>query len=288
MTALIKSLDHNNHFISWQIDKIDQSLQDRNFDPNTAERTKIWLPQIDSVRRLSKEMYTYLHSLKTALMIRARIVADSTNVPKGWGDKDPAYGLFEKSEIKKELSRKIAMYHKAILNAWSPLNPLLPEVVKEDVKRDIPGMVTNIPEDLVRGFNPANTTTAMAYILLDQIENNLLLTEYAMIRYAYIHTDVIREGNYDKFSVLIGANSSYLKAGQTLIINAGVGQFSVAAHPKVFVNDIPLIVDNGVAEYHTKVGNVPGKHTIPIRIDFVRPDGSPMTVKKDVQYEIAP
>ena len=288
MTAIIKSLDRSNGFISQQIDKARQSLQKRSYDPQAAEITKNWLPCVDSVRSLSKEMRTYLNSLRSALTIRARIVADTTDVPPGWGDKEPVYGLFEDNGIKKELSRKIAAYHTAILNAWNPDHLPVSDGIKKDIKINIPKMITHASEDLVYRLDPANTTTVSAYILLDQIENDFLLTEYEMIRYADIHTDVIYHDYYEKFSVMVGANSSYLKAGQTLIIDAGVGQFSLTSHPKISINGIPLVMADGVAEYRTVVGQAPGKHTIPIKIEYMRPDGSPQTVYKDVKYEIAP
>jgi hypothetical protein len=45
---------------------------------------------------------------------------------------------------------------------------------------------------------------------------------------------------------------------------------------------------DGVAEYSIVTGHVPGKHTIPVKIEYVRPDGSPITIHKDIKYEIAP
>lgn len=234
MTTLIKSLDRSNDFISWQIDKIDLSLQNRSFDPYTAEKTKIWLPGVDAVRKLFGEMHIYLNGLRSALKTQAHIVPDTIETSRGWEDKDAVYELFEKTGRKKELSGKIAAYHKAISNAWNPDSMLVPDVIKEDIRRDIPKMITNVSESLVRGFDPANTTTAMTYIILDQIENDLLLTEHEMIRYADVHTNITRD-TFEKFSFLVGVNSSYLKAGQTLTIDAGMGGFSLAWNPTLLL-----------------------------------------------------
>lgn len=104
MTTLIKSLDHSNDFISWQIDKIRLSLQNKSLDHRTAEVTKNWLPHADAVRSLSKEMYTYLVNLKSALKTRAHIGSDTIDAPGGWGNKYTVYEFFEKEGRKKELS----------------------------------------------------------------------------------------------------------------------------------------------------------------------------------------
>jgi len=288
MTGIIKSLDHSNDFIYGQINNLERILQNRSDEPYTTERTKIWLPHFHAVKESSDEMHTYLNSLRSALRKQAHLVLDSTNASSQWGDKSAVYDLFEKAGGKKELSGKIAAYHKAILNAWNSDSMDIPDVIKEDIKKDIPRMITHVPESLVDGFDPANTTAATAYILLAQIENDMLLTQFEMARYADIHTNIARDA-YDKYSFLAGVNSNYLKAGQTLTIDAGIGAFSLACKPKVTINGVPIEVNTeGVAEYSTVVGNTPGKHTIPIRIEYTRPDGSTSSFKKDIKYEIAP
>ena len=269
--ALIATLDNSNKFISTEIKTSYTLFQDKYHDVRSAEMAAIWLPRVNGTKRVSEEMLTYVDSIKTSLQSQ------------------PVYELFEKSGKKKDLLRKIAHWHKNILDVWAPDSLLaFSGMDKEAIKSRIVVMVTNVSQDLVQRFDPGNTTTAMVNVMLDQIENDLLLTEHRILSYAHLHCSYIDDG-YDRVSVLMGSNSMYLKAGQTLTISAGIGFFSVACDPIITINGRPVkLNEGGVAEYSTIVSHHAGKHSIPVKFEYTRPDGSTSTFTKDAKYEIAP
>ena len=83
--------------------------------------------------------------------------------------------------------------------------------------------------------------------------------------------------------------SSYVKKGQTISLTAGIGDFINPSDAKVIINGTqvnqPL---DKPAEFKMVANGAPGKHFIPIKIEFTRPDGVIATFEKKLEYEIAP
>jgi hypothetical protein len=92
---------------------------------------------------------------------------------------------------------------------------------------------------------------------------------------------------YEKFSVIIGQNSKHLKPGDKLEITAGVGSYSIAAQPRINIDNQAISVnDMGFAEYEKVVKGDEGKHKIPVMISYYTPDGINKTAKYEVEYFI--
>jgi hypothetical protein len=74
---------------------------------------------------------------------------------------------------------------------------------------------------------------------------------------------------FDYYTTIIGQNSTILKPGETLEINAGIGAFSPAAQSKITIGSkiIPLN-ENGVSVYKTKAASKPGNYKVPIKLSF--------------------
>ncbi len=58
-------------------------------------------------------------------------------------------------------------------------------------------------------------------------------------------------------------------------------------HPTTKVGGVKLnFSNNGIAIYRTKVGK-PGKYSKRVEIYFIRPDGTPLSLTKMINYEVA-
>ncbi|MGB8195291.1 MAG: hypothetical protein WCF67_25365, partial [Chitinophagaceae bacterium] len=133
-----------------------------------------------------------------------------------------------------------------------------------------------------------NTTALEALVMLNKIENDVLITENMLVDYIDNITTVLDCGNYEQFSAIISQNSSYLKRGQPLEIYAGVGAFSLSANPTIRINGRKVdVLPDGVAEYQETVSGKPGKHSIPVTIEYTKADGSSSKITKQVQYTVA-
>jgi hypothetical protein len=92
---------------------------------------------------------------------------------------------------------------------------------------------------------------------------------------------------YESFQALIGLNSSCVKAGDEIEINAGVGSFSTAAQPH-FSIDGKLIPanENGIAAYKFKTPLKAGTYSKTVKIEFYKPDGTKESMAKKLDYTV--
>ena len=75
--------------------------------------------------------------------------------------------------------------------------------------------------------------------------------------------------SFDTYSVIVGQNSTYLKAGEIFEINAGIGAFSRKGQPVININGENIeLGEAGYALFKTKVQKIPGQYKIPVKIDF--------------------
>jgi hypothetical protein len=89
---------------------------------------------------------------------------------------------------------------------------------------------------------------------------------------------------FDKFEPLVSPSATYLMPNDELDIQAGIGAFSAAAAPKIYINGSlqPLNAD-GVADWKTRVTST---GTVNVKIEYTKPDGSTGTIDKAVKYTV--
>jgi hypothetical protein len=126
-----------------------------------------------------------------------------------------------------------------------------------------------------------------AYVILSKLENNVRTNESKLINFCDNQIGYLDESSmFDKIQVLIGQNSTCVKAGEELIIEAGIGSFSTTVKCTALINgnDIPVI--GGIAVYRIKSHFKAGKYSIPVKIDYIAEDGSKRNVTKTVSYTV--
>jgi hypothetical protein len=132
-----------------------------------------------------------------------------------------------------------------------------------------------------------NINAAGALTMLQKIENEVAIIENYLLEYFHNNT-VFNFCGYTALSAMATQSTSYCKGGDTIDIYAGIVQFTSAPGSVITIDgkQIPLDVD-GVAKYTIKASDAPGKHTVPITIRFIKPDGSEVTLSKKIKYEVA-
>nr|WP_315824363.1 GldM family protein [Paraflavitalea speifideiaquila] len=74
--------------------------------------------------------------------------------------------------------------------------------------------------------------------------------------------------------------------GDAIEITAGVGAFSAAAKPKIFINgQAQTLTAEGTAVFKTTASGT-GSHGVDVRIEYAKPDGSIATVNKKLNYTV--
>lgn len=129
------------------------------------------------------------------------------------------------------------------------------------------------------------TPTIAAITILSKLENDVKNSESQMVDYLHSQVGKVKLV-FNKFEPIAQASTSYAMPGDPIEITAGVGAFSDAAKPKVYVNGaLQPLTPEGVAVFKTKAEGV-GKKTVNVKIDYIKPDGSTGTTSKEVTYEV--
>ncbi|MGN6619029.1 MAG: gliding motility protein GldM [Ilyomonas sp.] len=277
------SLEETNHVVDVSTQAYISSLKDKLNHPESREKAAIWLPKAQQAQKISEDVYNYIQMLKDSLL-------HSTGFdPAKNGDSSYNETTLEASTrilVKQGLGEKLREQLDAYKTSLLGIDP----AIKTEFASNLP-----INTAMPKTQNENNKTWATAYFhmtptiasltILSKFQNDVRTAENRVV--AFCHNQVGQvQFIYNQFQAFAGTNSQYLMPGQELEITAGVGAFSTAARPAVTVDGttVPVGAD-GAALYKTTVGG-PGSYTKRVRISFVKPDGTPGVVEKEIQYTV--
>jgi hypothetical protein len=130
------------------------------------------------------------------------------------------------------------------------------------------------------------SSSLMAMIMLNKIENDVLMSEKMLIEYCNSQSCYLPVA-YNRYQALAVLSSSYVKQGQPIEITAGVGGFTDAMKPRVIINDKEMELEDGCVVHQFKADGKPGKHSVMVKIEFYKPDGIREWITKTLYYTIA-
>ena len=268
--------------ISASSNTIYKAFQDRLNNPSDSERTEMWYPKAMLVKALSDSMVIFIEAVK----------ADIQNEAPAKDGK----GSFDENDLAvtehvlishnrgKELFDKLVKYRNDIL-------AVDPELKQEfhanlvlfasgfDYTKNDAGVFTKTFFHKI----PAMATMAM----LGKLEHNVKVIENNLVSFCLNRTYSIHCGIRERFWPLVSQSSNYLKAGDELEITAGIGSFNYQSRPQVFINGkIISLTDNPIAVYRLKTPGKAGKYTLPVKIEYTKPDGTKDVIIKNIEYTV--
>ncbi len=260
-----------------------KSFQQKLNDPKTAERARIWEPKAQQVKKYSDDMIAFIDGVKMEVMKAAGYTPEHPEKMKDDDLEATTRIMSDPGTRGKELLQKLTDYRKNVLAVDSSVNAEFAKTLPIDL---------HIPKSNNQASNKDwatayfSMTPAVATItMLSKFQNDVKNSEAMVVEFLHRKVGEV-EIVYDAFQAFAGTNSQYLMPGQELQITAGVGAFSKAAQPSITVDGAPVTLNaDGVAEYKTNVGG-PGAYTKKVVINFIKPDGTPGQVIKDVQYTV--
>lgn len=128
--------------------------------------------------------------------------------------------------------------------------------------------------------------TAMSTLALDKLKIDVRLSENVIATYCDKNA-VSTVDRYDRFEPLISLNTSIAAPGDTIELKAGIGAYSESARPKITIDGSWTPINpNGVAVYMLRASRRPGPYSIPVTIEFTKPDGQRDTITQVVHYRV--
>jgi hypothetical protein len=238
--ALEESLESSTNSINMSSTSIMKTLEEKTTEWATREKANIWFPKAELIADFARIRFTVIEKKK-----KKQEINDS--------DLNEVY-------------QTLIEYKKEVLGRDSSL-----KVEFEGNFTFIKRFIYLVSVDTSKSFLTLNKSISKEYLnaVMTSLQNEITKVENKTI--AYCNEKVGSTIDYfDSYSTIIGQNSTILRAGEYLEINAGVGAFSRASQPKIIINNnLFEINENGYATYKVKVGNKQGNYKIPVNIAFM-------------------
>ena len=126
----------------------------------------------------------------------------------------------------------------------------------------------------------------MLLAALNKVKNDVSFSENKLISYCYKNTLVtVLDGSATE--PIAWQSAIHVKAGDSIDISAGIGIFARLGKMRISIDGLPTPLNESELAVRTiKVGNKPGQHLVPVRIEYTKPDGSTSEMKKMLVYYV--
>lgn len=263
-------------------------IEDRLRDLKTEERAKYWLPRAQQVKKLSADMSAYIDNLRQALQQEAGLKPGDTIFNDR--DKEAVKRLFIDSKKGDELYRKLAEYEKQVLSVDLSIDKEFKKYISFTGFSYGSAWTGTLKKPSTAFVNLyfTNISTATALAVLSRMKYYIKAVESQVVYYCDMSSTFYGCNYFTKFSIIAGLSSSYIKAGDSIMLYAGVGEFSLIGNPKISIHGKPVTLnDQHVAMYKFKPSTKPGKYTVPVEIRYTDQDGVPHKITKELPYAVA-
>lgn len=297
------SIANSNKLITDKNDLTYKSFEAKLHDPQTAANAQIWAPKANEAKKLSADLYSSIESLKKRLKEGSNYSNENGVEKFNEANLDAATRLMDQEGEGKKLYDGLNQYKSQLLAILKPEefanNPILQADVKkakEDFSKQLP-LDLSIPTSQSGNKKTGNdakdwttnyfhmTPTIAALTILSKFQNDIKSSEAQMVDYCHKKIGEVKIV-YDKFEPLIGTNATYLMPGDELDVTAGIGAFSAAAKPDIYINGAHQTLNaDGAAEYKTKVESA-GEKSVEVKIKYAKPDGSIDEVVRSIKYTV--
>jgi gliding motility-associated protein GldM len=297
-----KSIVTSNESLTKKNDVIYSAFSDEVKDPQTKAKAEIWEPKAQQVKKLSSDMDVYIASLKLQLKKESGLKTENGVEEFKEDDLDAATRLFAERGEGKNLYIKLAEYKKNVLAILNPDEFKDNALLKKDIAAKRAEFLKTLPLDLTvpskahaeRTSDSAKdwtfsyfhmTPTIASLTILSKFQNDVKNSESQLVD--YIHSQVGKvKLVFDQFQAIAQASRTYAMPGDEIEITAGVGAFSTAAKPKIYVGgQLQNLTADGTADFKTTASGA-GDHTVDVKSEFIKPDGTPAVVNKSVKYTV--
>jgi gliding motility-associated protein GldM len=297
------SIGKSNEVITEKNDLTYKSFNDELNDAQTKEKAKIWAPKAEEAKKMSSDLYNYIENLKKRLADESGKITDRGEETFNGANLDAPTRLMDNMGQGKILYESLLSYKQNLLNILKPEEFASDPILMADIKKTKEDFAKQLPLDLTppksqsgnaSSGNPEKdwttnyfhmTPSIAAMTILSKFENDVKNSESQMVDYLHKKIGEVKLV-YDKFEPLIGTNSTYLMPGDEFDVTAGIGAYSAAAKPVIYINGaLQTLNSDGIAEFKSKMESA-GSRTMNVKIEYSKPDGSKDVITKDIKYTV--
>jgi hypothetical protein len=90
-----------------------------------------------------------------------------------------------------------------------------------------------------------------------------------------------------RFDAVEALSASVVKPGDMIQVTAGIGTFRPELNPTIIIGNKQAALTDGAVAFKTiKAPQKPGKYSIPVKIEFAKPDGSKAWRDDTLHYQV--
>lgn len=273
-----------------------ETLRDKLKDPQVHEVALVWLARAEVVSRQASQVKMCIEGLKD------EIVKRSDSLRKN--DNRIVKDLLEINRRGEELFNKLALYNDSLYIVFRKHEFICNQLMVANLQNDSIGFSKKVPlssmwndslkSDRYRNSREwvrnkfANSSPLLAIAMLNTIESDVTLAENFLIEYCN-NLSIDNFCGYDKFLAIGSISSRYVKPGDTVEVTAGMGMFGDVMRPHITIDGITQRLNSDkVAIYSFVANGKPGCHYIPVKIEYMGPDGTRQTATKVFYYVTDP
>ena len=295
------SILNSNEIIMEKNAKTYENFQAAVEDPTTKAKAEQWMTYAENAKNISDAMYAKLETLKKEVKVAAGQKEGSEEY--SIDNLDAASHLMLEDGQGKGLvlyndMLKFKQELLAVLNAEQFNDqPKVKEQILADLKEfeksmpinlEVPASTTGekVTQD-AKGWTKSNfyMTPAVAGVtILSKLQNDVRSSQAQIIDYCYNQIGQVKIV-YDEFEAITSANTNYAMPGDPIEIYAGVGAFSSAAQPKIYINGQLQTLVGGKATFKTTASGG-GTQNVPVKIEFTKPDGEIAIREEVISYTV--
>ncbi|MBI3883211.1 MAG: hypothetical protein HY305_03100 [Sphingobacteriales bacterium] len=253
MYALSEGLANSTKALQSENEKKYYAIKEKSEDPPQRAHVLMWLPKVDTVRILSKELLDSIDHIRKAL------------------------NAGNKFTERQNLYNKIEAYKVALFN--------IDKILKIDYREKI---LSFYADSLIiaKFISSKDTSRENALIILNKIENNIVLIENFTLLFFDMQLSSCGMSMHF-FSPQVRQNTKHLKTGEYLEITVGAGNYNNEGTPHIIVDKNAIKLDSySTQRYKIKAVGNPGKYIFPITVKYLLDDGTPETSTLNVEYFI--
>ncbi|HEX4850681.1 MAG TPA: gliding motility protein GldM, partial [Puia sp.] len=297
------SIGKSNGVITEKNDLTYKSLDAKLNDAQTMANAKIWAPKAFEARKLSGDLFSYIETVKQNLKKESGLETKDGVESFREADLDAPTRLMDEHGEGKKLYASLAAYKQQMLDILKPEEFAASPLVQADVKKTKEEFASQMPLDLTIPKSQSGNTltgtedqkwttsyfhmtpTIAALTILSKFQNDIKNSESQMVDYCHKKIGEVKVV-FDQFQALAQASSNYVMPGDKLTITAGVGAFSAAAKPKIWINGaLQTLGPDGTAEFSTTAESA-GEKAVDVKIEYAKPDGTIVPITKVVKYTV--
>ncbi|MCP9751758.1 hypothetical protein [Ferruginibacter sp. HRS2-29] len=264
--SLRMSFENSTQAINYGILKTYQEFESKKNDPDYSYQAARQAGHFKAIQTESEAITKYLDSLI--------LISD-------WKETD-ATSLFSEKYVTSIFYEKLKNYEATVFGLDSNLKKIFQKngVIPRGKDSMVPPAVFYKTIFEYKSLQETALSLAM-------IKSNMKVFEDQISTY-FINQIGATIERFEVFSAIIGQSSKIVKPGDDVEITAGIGAFSAAAKPKVIINGEIVAVDgSATATKKIRASGRPGKYIVPVKIEFIQPDGMKKVNDFSIEYTVA-